>query len=188
MPRPSGSNRPDRVTNPEASNPSSAASWAITLPLDKEVARLERTWGSLDFWLSQVDEAEIRERWARVWAKLNRGIETIDLEMTRDAVTNALKWIKHIDKKLANAGISPPEPRFISNGDLVVAETHEDAVLLHDRFDGDARVYTLEEVAHTIANFEREGGPLVRLLKEEGARLVGLKQPSSEPLNDELPF
>lgn len=189
--KPGKGRRPDRLTNPDAGDVNSAASWAATLPFDKAVAGIERSWGTLDAFLAACPRNDLVEKLARVFAKLNAAIEGLDLDAQRKHAENALKGLRRIREINREEGKSPPKARFLAHGDVIVAETIEDARKL-GTMEGTKRVYALEEIGRIVDLFE-EKNETIRELKKMGAEYKGApnhanSEKGKSDLDDEIPF
>ena len=181
-------NAPDRITNPKAADPASATSWAITLPLDQRVADIERTWGSLDLFLTYARD-DHRERIARVLARVNDAIDTLDNDALKRATASALKGLERIGETIAERGLEPPPMRYIAQDGLIVAETSEDAKRLKHHFDGAVRIYALAELTMIVEWFE-EKNMTIQAAKDMGGTIAAIRErtPTEIELNDAIPY
>ena len=178
-------NAPDPLKD---GNPSSAESWAITLPLDRKVADVERTWGSLDLFLAHAHENH-REQLARVLARVNDAIYKLDNDALRKASASALKGLERIGETITERGLEPPEIRYLGQDGLLVAETTEDAKRLREHMEGKPRIYTLAELARIVESFEASNATIAAA-KDMGGTIEAIRErtPLETELNDAIPF
>ena len=181
-------NPPDRITNPKAGDPASATSWAITLPLDKRVADIERTWGSLDLFLAYAHDNH-RERFARVLARVNDAIDGLDNDALKKATASALKGLERIGETIAERNLVPPPIRYLAQDGLLIAETSEDAKRLKHHFGSTGRIYALDELAMIVSWFE-EKNTTIRAAKDMSGTIEAIRErtPTELELNDAIPY
>mgnify|MGYP007046964857 CR=1 FL=1 len=181
-------NAPDRILNADAGNGTVSESWAITLPLDRRVAEIERRWGSLDLFLAYAHD-DHRERMARVLAKINAAIDDLDNDALRNVTESALKGLARIEATIVERGLEPPDVRYIGQDGLIIAETSEDARRLREHFEGAPRIYTIAEIAMIVVAFETKNAA-IPAAKENGGTITAIRKrtPLESELNDALPY
>ena len=171
---------PDRITE-DLGGHSTFESWAITNPLDVQVARIEREWGSIEAWLSETTQNN-RELWVEDWASLNDAIPALDLKAQRKLVKLLLHGIRMIDSILT---AEPPDSRFMSIGDFTVCETMEDANKLGVV---GVNVIILEEIPR-LMELVREHYQFVYEAKEMGGTVTRIGPSTMIPEGgDDIPF
>jgi hypothetical protein len=176
--------KPDRISNPaHARDPKAAASWACTLPLDREVARIEAKWGSLDAWLSHAPD-DYRGRFAGVWQRLNVAIDRYDLEALENATQNALKGIKAIDGHLSSQGIKPPEVTYVAGSGIIVTSDSDDAARVAAYMPPGTKVFSTQEIALILEAHDKHN--MLGRAKEMGATVEAVH--TIEEPDDEIPF
>jgi hypothetical protein len=143
----------------------------------------------LDLFLSYASDKH-REQFARVFARVNKAIETLDNDALKKAAASACKGLDVIGETIAERGLEPPDVRYLGLDGLILAETAEDAKRLRDHFEGSPRIYSLAEFALIVEKFEVENSTVKAAKEILGGRVEAIceRTPLEQELNDCVPF